>query len=276
MPEAIYIASVVGAIALYLMMPRHGYNPRTIGALLGAFTLGGFWLVAARQLPEAQQLGIAASGSPYYYIFSALAIGASARVITHSKPVYAALWFVMVVLSSAGLLMILSAPFMAFAMVIVYAGAILVTYLFVIMLAAQAGGPESCGEVPEYERVAREPATAVVVGFVLLASLLSVAFERMDPNPAATTNLTTIRNVLTRRAAVRYEQKLAPDQWTALEASILKPGELRNSERIGFDLFNSHPLGLELAGVILLVALVGAVVIARQQVSDPDREDATT
>jgi NADH:ubiquinone oxidoreductase subunit 6 (subunit J) len=43
---------------------------------------------------------------------------------------------------------------------------------------------------------------------------------------------------------------------------------LDNVERVGFDLFRSHPLGLELAGVILLVALVGAVVIARQKIGE--------
>ena len=262
MPEALYIASALGAIALYMMMPRRGYNPRKIGALIGAFTLGGLWLVAARELPKGTELGLPAGAFPYYYVFSALAIGAAIRVITHTKPVFAALWFVMVVLSSAGLLVILSAPFMAFAMVIIYAGAILVTYVFVIMLAAQAGD-----EVPEYERVAREPAAAVAVGFVLLAMLLSVAFEKMQPNAAAATNVAQIRAMLTKRAATQMLEKLSPEQSKALEASATNPNQLHNAERIGFDLFNSHPLGLELAGVILLVALVGAVGIARQRVA---------
>ncbi len=47
---ALYIASVIGAAALLLMMPRRGFNPRPLGALLGAATLGGLWLYLARQL----------------------------------------------------------------------------------------------------------------------------------------------------------------------------------------------------------------------------------
>jgi NADH-quinone oxidoreductase subunit J len=64
-------------------------------------------------------------------------------------------------------------------MVIIYGGAILVTYVFVIMLAAQAGGQAAAeGQDPQtsplYDREAREPAAAVIVGFLLLAVLLSI------------------------------------------------------------------------------------------------------
>ena len=54
-------------------------------------------------------------------VSAVVALGAALRVVTHSKPVYAALWFVMVVLASAGMLLILSAEFMAFALMIVNA-----------------------------------------------------------------------------------------------------------------------------------------------------------
>src|SRR5690606_18013423 len=68
------------------------------------------------------------------------------------------------------------------------------------------------------------------------------------------------------------------------EADAGPPASLASSERVGLDLFLSHPLGLELAGVILLVALIGAVVIARTQVPDettpiiapPDPETGAT
>ena len=62
-----------------------------------------------------------------------LGVGSAIRVITHPHPVYAALYFILTIIAMAGLILLLSAEFMAFAVIIVYAGAILVTYLFVIM-----------------------------------------------------------------------------------------------------------------------------------------------
>ena len=274
MPYALYIASVIGALALLLMMPRRGYTPWLIGALLGGATLGGLWLVLARFLPPGEadvaqagttgSAGLVPSGAmPYYYIFSFIAIGAAARVITHTRPVYSALWFVMVVLATAGLFVLLSAEFMAFALVIIYAGAILVTYVFVIMLASQPGeaGGESQAEAGA-DRVAREPAAAVMAGFLLLAVLLTVAFDGrgLSPSAPAPTDAQLIETVLTERPAARLAA-------TTGEVPVANAA-LANAERVGLDLFRSHPLGLELAGVILLVSLVGAVVIARQRVEE--------
>ena len=89
-------------------------------------------------------------------------------MVTHPRPVFAAIWFVVVVVCSAGLFLLLDAEFMAFSLIIVYAGAILITYLFVIMLAQEATG--TAGEAL-YDRLPREPIAALVVGFVLLASI---------------------------------------------------------------------------------------------------------
>ena len=116
----------------------------------------------------------------YYYLFSGIAIVSAVRVITHTRPVYAALWFVMVVLASAGLFLVLSAQFMAFAVVIIYGGAILVTYMFVLMLASQST-PDG-GSSQGYDKVAKEPVLACAAGFLLLAVLLSVIFDyhRLD------------------------------------------------------------------------------------------------
>ena len=160
MPTAIllFLASVLGAIALVLLMPRPGRNLRPVGALLAVTALGGGWLAVAlrgdllKHLME-ETLGLPSVAFAYYYIFSFIAIAAAVRVITHSRPVYSALCFIIVVLASAGLLLVLSAEFMAFAMVIIYGGAILVTYMFVIMLASQ-NEPEHEDDQPEYDRYA--------------------------------------------------------------------------------------------------------------------------
>lgn len=271
MPYALYIASALGALALLLMMPRPGFTPVKLGLLLGAFALGGLWLFLINVVGA--PLGLPDGAMPYYYVFSAIAIGAAARVITHDQPVYAALWFVMVVLASAGLFLTLSAEFMAFAMIIIYAGAILVTYMFVIMLAAQStpGTDEDPSAQPaEYDRVAREPLAACGAGFLLLAVLLSVFFQPMSPNPdaAAPSDAQVAATTLPDRAADRVA---AQRRGLDADAPAATAVALENVERVGLDLFQRHPLGIELAGVILLVSLIGAVVIARTRVEAPSR-----
>ena len=279
MEYALYIASLLGAIALYMMMPRAGHTPRAIGLLLGAMTLGGLWLYLARffAAPEAMATGTSESGEAgrgsapiaYYYVFSALAIGSAVGVICHPKPVYSALWFVMVVLASAGLFLSLEAEFMAMAMVIIYGGAILVTYVFVIMLASQSADPNDSGSTPIYDRAAREPIAAVAVGFLLLALLLNVTFaslERRAPSAPAADDV--VQRMLARRPAHQFAAELALSASAGAMPSHPVHDRLTNTEAIGLDLFRRHPLGLELAGVILLVALIGAVVIARMPIPE--------
>lgn len=269
MDYALYIASAIGAITLFMMAPRRGYNPLRLGGLLGAMALGGLWLALASRLPD---LGPDKAPMGYYYIFSAIAIAAAARVITHKRPVYCALWFVMVILAAAGLLLLLDAAFVAFALIIIYAGAILVTYVFVIMLATHVRRVVT-DDADDYDRVAREPLAATVIAFLLLAVLLSVAFQPMQPNPAAVgeTDQALLTQQLTQRPADRLAQRLAAQQPDA--AADLGQARVENVERVGMDLFRGHPLGLELAGVILLMSLVGAVVLARQRIVSHAADD---
>lgn len=279
----LYIASAVGAAALFMMMPRRGFNPRALGALLGAATLGGLWLWLSDTLFDQPELGLSLDAMPYYYIFSAVAIIAAVRVITHTQPVYSALWFVMVVLASAGLFIVLGAEFVAFGMVIIYGGAILVTYMFVIMLASQSEEAEDAAksggdDVLEYERVAREPAAAVLIGFALLAMLLDVSFRQMEPNPAAVgptvaaltegtaDNPPVFADRTSKSLIDNVENEADRD---ALKAVVNESDGVSNVERVGVDMFRGHPLGLELAGVILLISLIGAIVIAKQRGTIP-------
>ena len=282
-PLVIYIASLVGAIALYLMMPKKRFNWTIIGAILGAASLGVLWVLLSKLLPWAD-LGISKTAFVYYYIFSAIAIVSAVRVITHTKPIYSALWFVMVVLSSAGLFIVLSAQFMAFAMVIIYGGAILVTYMFVIMLASHAGDPLHEDEDAEYDKVAREPIFAIAASFLLMAVLLNVWFVPAENSKApqigntavALSDEAIITDYLSNRPLTAVEKAQSSSNSTDAVINLdesTKPAirPLTNTERIGLNLFSGHPLALELAGVILLISLIGAVVIARTQVPDEDK-----
>jgi NADH-quinone oxidoreductase subunit J len=282
---ALYIASVLGALSLALMLPKERPGIRFLGPLIGAAAVGGLWLYLANAgFWDDRESGLASGSFIYYYLFSGIALLSAVKVITHTRPVYAALWFVMVVLASSGLFLILSAQFMAFAMVIIYGGAILVTYMFVLMLASQsdpAGHPNQA-----YERIATEPVIASAAGFLLLAVLLSISFDydsidaARAPLDPANTDAALIESTLADRPlkiVKTYDYNAAGEPVeiiTPAPPPNLDPTRLANAERIGLDLFQSHPLGLELAGVILLLSLVGAIVIAKTKV--PDEQHAAS
>lgn len=287
-----YIASAVGALAVYLMMPTQRSAPGRFGGLIGLLALAGTFGFLINRFPADVLPNV------YFYVFTLLAVACAVRVITHSRPVYSALFFVMVVLSVCGLFVILEAEFMAFAMIIIYAGAILVTYLFVIMLATlpQVEGQEE--QSPMYDRVAREPFSAVILGFALVAVLSNVMFRADDlqPNPvyAQTPDHVAVVNEIPKRVmptlrqleAVPAEVDLADAMFSVQgdrliiavaeggehavaltdELKALLGGQLGNIDRVGLALFEGHPLGIELAGIILLLSMVGAIVIGRKNV----------
>src|SRR5262249_41418367 len=141
--------------------------------------IGGVLLTATALILAAWLLhGLAGEqrgASVYFWLFSAVALVGAVRGGAHPKPGYSALYFVLTVFASAGLFVLLWAEFMAAALVLIYAGAILITYVFVIMLAAQARSPgeaTATGHVGEYDLVSREPVLASASGFTLMGVLL--------------------------------------------------------------------------------------------------------
>ena len=102
-----------------------------------------------------------------FYVFAGTAILAGGLLVTQSNPAWAALSFALVILSTCGLFLLQAAPFLMAATIIVYAGAIIVTFLFVIMLAQQEGPSDA-------DARSREPFLAAFTGFLLLCTLLYV------------------------------------------------------------------------------------------------------
>jgi NADH:ubiquinone oxidoreductase subunit 6 (subunit J) len=160
----LWLPLVVGAAAIYLLLPRPQAFPWVWGALAGAVSLvlGGVYLVARGTVTEETL-----PGTILFYAFSGIAIGAGAMLVTQHNPARAALSFALVILSTCGLFLLLAAPFLMAATIIVYAGAIIVTFLFVLMLAQQQG-------LSDADVRSREPLLATLAGFVLLGALLYV------------------------------------------------------------------------------------------------------
>ena len=151
---------LAGAAAVYLLLPRPRAYPALWGALLGAAALGlAGWLVVG--------FGVLTPESFLFYAFSAAAVGFGGLLVTQRNPARAALAFALVVLSTCGLFLLLAAPFLMAATIIIYAGAIIVTFLFVLMLAQQEGPSDA-------DARSREPMLATAVGFILLGALLYV------------------------------------------------------------------------------------------------------
>src|SRR6185437_3473174 len=162
MDYALLAATALGAIGLYMLLPRERAPMARLGGLLAAMAFAGLFLYLVRTVAvgAATQIHGVPSDTPpvYFYLFAAIMIIGAIGVVCQPKPVYAALYFVLVTLAGAGVFVLLLAEFMAIVLIIIYAGAILVTYVFVIMLASQGSSGGTAGAIaPEYDRRASEP-----------------------------------------------------------------------------------------------------------------------
>jgi NADH:ubiquinone oxidoreductase subunit 6 (subunit J) len=150
----------VGFVAIYALLPRPRPAPKRVGLAAAAAAL----LFAGAFIVRAGGFGVE---TILFYAFSGIAVIAGGLLITQSNPARAALSFALVVLSTCGLFLLQAAPFLMAATTIIYAGAIIVTFLFVLMLAQQEG-------VSDADQRSREPLLASLTGFVLLGALLYV------------------------------------------------------------------------------------------------------
>src|SRR5947207_13973802 len=159
-PRLLLVLCAVAGVGTVLLLPAR--REASLSRIGGVILLAAALIFAAILVRWAAGSGAGGMGV-YFWIFSAIAIIGAIRVISHPKPVYSALYFVLTVFASAGLFLLLWAEFMAAALVLIYAGAILVTYVFVIMLAAEAapsGAVAARRDLAEHDAVSREPILA--------------------------------------------------------------------------------------------------------------------
>jgi NADH:ubiquinone oxidoreductase subunit 6 (subunit J) len=155
------LSGVLGLAGVYFLLPQPRVSRPVFGALLGvlAAILVG-WVLIHNEAPLGETI--------LFYCFSAMAIAGGGMMLSQRNPVHAALAFAVVIVSTCGLFLLLAAPFLMAATVIVYAGAIIVTFLFVIMLAQQSGMGSGA------DQRSREPFLACLAGFALMGTLLYV------------------------------------------------------------------------------------------------------
>lgn len=161
----------------------------------------------------------------FFYFLSGMAIISAILVITRKNAVHSALSLIVTLLSLAGLYLMLYAPFVAGVQVILYAGGIMVLFLFVIMLVSL--------EISVREEQFNRQWHVGILASLLLGALLVFV-------------------VLKGRA-------ILPDR-------VVSMPETTNTQQIGLALYQQYLLPFEIASLLLLVAIVGAVVMAKKRI----------
>ncbi|MFM7077597.1 MAG: NADH-quinone oxidoreductase subunit J [Planctomycetaceae bacterium] len=247
-PSGLLLAASVAmlAAALWLLLPKSSDTlaSRRLGILLGALALVGF-AATGRSLGSVGENGV-------FLTVSAVALVSGLATVVTRSPVYAAIWFAMALAGVAGVLLTLGAQFLGVATIVVYAGAILVMFLFVLMLAQPSG-------MAPYDRVTNEPMLAASAGAVLLG-LLSMSIGRLS--------------AIEPPACCRMPSRA--DAIASGSAAPVSPEAGDEVARLGAELFGRHLFSVEVAGILLLVALVGAIaVVSRgEAAAEPGREAA--
>ncbi len=173
-----------------------------------------------------------------FYLFAILVLAAGLFTVIARNPVHSVLWLILAFLSSAGLFVLMGAEFVAMLLVIVYVGAVAVLFLFVVMMLDvdfTVLKAEMAGYVP----------IALLIGIVILTQL-GIVFGVWQASDAAAGNVAA--------ATARF-------------------GGASNTQALGQLVYDDYLLLFQLAGLILLVAMIGAIVLTLRHRPDVKRQD---
>lgn len=175
--------------------------------------------------------------SAAFYVFSAILIGCAVAVITSRNPVHSVLFLILAFFNAAALFLIAGAEFLAMILVIVYVGAVAVLFLFVVMML-----DVNFGQLREgYQKYAPMGAA---VGAVLFAELiLALGAWRFAPDAANVLRLTSM------------------------------PGALDNTTALGHLIYTDYIFLFQTAGLILMVAMIGAIVLTHRDRTTTKRQN---
>lgn len=168
-----------------------------------------------------------------FYIFAAIVTVSALSVIMAKNPVHSVLWLILAFFTSAGLLVLIGAEFLAMLLVVVYVGAVAVLFLFVVMML-------DVDFVELKQGSLRYWPFAGLVGIAFIAEIALATFARESGNGSS------------------------------FDAA---PGAASNVEAIGEVMYTEYFLLFQLAGLILLVAMIGAIVLTLRERPGVKRQD---
>ncbi|MBL8656834.1 MAG: NADH-quinone oxidoreductase subunit J [Altererythrobacter sp.] len=173
-----------------------------------------------------------------FYLFAALVVLSAVCVITARNPVHSVLWLILAFFNAAGLMVLVGAEFIAMLLVIVYVGAVAVLFLFVVMM-LDVDFAELKAEMAKYIPV------ALLIGVVILMQL-SMALGIWAFAPEA----------------------------EALRANVAPPtAEMTNTAALGMVLYDKYLILFQLSGMVLLVAMIGAILLTLRHRTYVKRQD---
>ncbi len=171
-----------------------------------------------------------------FYVFAAILIGSAAAVVTSRNPVHSVLFLILAFFNAAALFLIAGAEFLAMILVIVYVGAVAVLFLFVVMML-----DVNFGQLREgYQRYLPVGAT---VGAVLFGELLLVLGGWQFAPQASTLRLSST------------------------------PAGITNTQALGRLIYTDYVFLFQMAGLILMVAMIGAIVLTHRERTTSRRQN---
>jgi NADH-quinone oxidoreductase subunit J len=192
-----------------------------------------------------------------FLVIGTIAVAASILVVAMRNPVHSALFLLLTFLCVAVLFVMKSAEFVAAVQVLVYAGGIMVLFLFVVMLINHR-------ELPDEKLL-----TSLWMGGLLVGAGIFVIFLFVvrpgpfaDPQPNAVKKLTTVKET--------YLAEHPTDPSKLVRRTREK--ENRNAEAVGMELYTKYLVPFEVVSLFLLVAMIGAIVIGKRELSAEEEE----
>jgi NADH-quinone oxidoreductase subunit J len=171
----------------------------------------------------------------FFYLFSLAAIASSMLVITARNPVHSVLFLILCFFNAAGLFVLLGAEFLAMILVVVYVGAVAVLFLFVVMML-------DVDFVEMREGIAQYLPVGATIGLILLVEMILLVGT----------------------------WTISPD----LIANATSPaiGNITNTQAIGQILYTKYVFFFQMAGLILLIAMIGAIVLTMRHKPNVKRQ----
>jgi NADH-quinone oxidoreductase subunit J len=175
-----------------------------------------------------------------FYLFSAILIASAVMVIAARNPVHSVLFLILGFFNAAGLFVLMGAEFLAMILVVVYVGAVAVLFLFVVMMLDVDFAALRSGFL-------RYLPIGGVVGLILLGEL----------------------------ALIVGAWNFAPEAASASQLPIPDPRQVTNTHALGLVLYTDYVYAFQVAGLILLVAMIGAIVLTLREREGVRRQDVS-